>query len=147
MRRIMMISLILLACTVCQGQKKHRCITWMDLSSVLRSKEVDMFYGISVNERWSVCGAVSISISQASEEKINAGISAQYWTRETFDGPMVSFGLSDSGSIGCPVSLGYMCRIGKGMKVMLSYEDELIGHILNGIPSGKGICVSVGYEF
>ena len=145
----MLLLLTLLVCAVCQGQKRHRCITGIDLSSVLRSKELDMFYGISVNDRWSVCGEASISIVPDSEDKMRAGISAQYWMKEPFNGPVISFGLSSSKTrnIGCPVSVGCMCRIGKGLKIMLAYEEELIGHICNGTASGKGICINLGYEF
>jgi hypothetical protein len=168
----MMILLISLAGATCHGQRKHCCITGLEASSILRSGDLDLFYGISINSHWSVCAETSIklldlkSLSSISEhmedlmiEKrkipspssdiIKAAVSAQFWLKETFEGFMISFGMETSAShnIGVPISIGCMCGIGKGVRLLVGYDAEILSCILEGNISGKGITFSIGYEF
>lgn len=168
----MMILLISLAGATCHGQKKHCCITGLEASSILRSGDLDLFYGISINTHWSVCAETSLklpelkSMSSTSEHRdnlmieqtkitspstdiIKATVSSQFWLKETFDGPMISFGMETSAShnIGFPLSIGCMCGIGKGIRLLIGYDAEILSSIRDGKISGKGINFSIGYEF
>lgn len=168
----MMILLISLAGTTCHGQKKHRCITGLEASSILRSGDLDLFYGISINTHWSVCAETSLklpelngigSISEHREDLmiekteipsvptdiLKAAVTAQFWLKETFNGPLISFGLETSASqnIGVPISIGCMCGIGKRLRLLVGYDAEILSSIRNGKTSGKGLCLSIGYEF
>ena len=172
MRLIMMILLISFAGTTCHGQKKHRCITGLEALSILRSGDLEIFYGISVSSQWSVCGKASMKLPEpytdgtasehrenllmekfgfpsASTDIIKAAVSAQFWLKEAFNGPMISFGMETSASqnIGLPISIGCMCGIGKGIRILIGYDAEILSSIRNGETSGKGICLSIGYEF
>lgn len=167
-----MILLISLAGTTCHGQKKHRCITGLEASSILRSGDLDLFYGISINTHWSVCAETSLklpelngigSISEHREDLmiekteipsvptdiLKAAVTAQFWLKETFNGPLISFGLETSASqnIGVPISIGCMCGIGKRLRLLVGYDAEILSSIRNGKTSGKGLCLSIGYEF
>ena len=172
MRLIMMILLISLAGATCNGQKKYRCIAGLEALSILRSADLEIFYGISVSNRWSVCGKTSMKLPEpdiegavsehrenllienagfpsVSTDIIKAAVSAQFWLKETFNGPMISFGMETSASqnIGLPISIGCMCGIGKGLRLLIGYDAEILSTIRNGKTSGKGICLSIGYEF
>ncbi len=142
-----------------------------DLSSLLRSHEADVFCGISVGKGWSVSAATSIRLphledrsstvhkddlmledtdfSSEAEDLISVRMGAQYWPKAVFDGPVISLGIGtrQSRNIECPLDIGYMCRIGKGLRAAVSYGIELTGTIRESRIMGKGICISVGYEF
>ncbi len=168
----MMIMLISLSGTTCHGQKKHRCITGLEASSILRSGDLELFYGISVSSHWSVCAETSLKLPElkgigslsehredlmiektefpsVSPDIFKAAASAQFWLKEAFNGPMISLGLETSASrnIGLPISIGCMCCIGKGFMILVGYDAEILSSIQNGKTSGKGISLSIGYGF
>ena len=171
MRRIMTILLTLTICATCSGQKRHKCMIGTDISSLLRSHEADVFCGISIGKGWTVSAAASIRLPQhknedsaihkddlmledtgfhyESENLTSVRIGAQYWPDNVFYGPVISLGIGtrQSRNIECPLDIGYMCRIGKGLRVVVSYDIELTGTIRENRITGKGVCINLGYEF
>lgn len=158
-------------CSICNGQKRHRCMAGTDLTALPRSHEADIFFGISIGEFWSVSAGTSIRIPwtvekgravhhddllledhgfrNMTEDLVSVRIGAQYWPKEVFNGPMLSFGLctGHSMNIGCPIDIGYMCRISKDLWIAATYDIELTETIRKVSIKGKGICISIGYEF
>ena len=167
----MTVLLTLALCTTCSGQKTHRFIAGTELSSPLRTHEIEMFYGLSVNKNWSVSAGTSIrmphredresdvhkedlmieapSFSSGSEDLLSVRMAVQYWPESVFDGPVISLGIGtrQSRNLECPLDIGYMCRIFKGLRAAVSYDMELTETIREGRIIGKGICISLGYEF
>lgn len=167
------ITLILLTGAICNGQERHRYMTGIDLSSIIRERVIGLYSGISVGGRWSVCSATFARIpircidestqihredlllgnpdeeDEKSKDLIAAQICAQYWTRNMFEGPVISFGLmtSNSRNIEFPLSAGYSCGIWKGLRVSVFYNVHLLETILDSQFRGKGLCVGLGYEF
>lgn len=169
---MMAIVLILLTGTVCNGQKRHRCMTGIDLSSIARERVIGLYSGISVGSRWSVCSGAFAKIPQIRVDEgtrlhredlmletpaekedrgdlIAAQIGAQYWVRDIFEGPFISFGAmtSSSHNIEFPLSVGYVCGIWKGLRISVSYNIHVLNTILEGQFRGKGLCIGLGYEF
>lgn len=172
MRRFTLILLSALVCSVCNGQKKHRCMAGIDITSLHRDNGVCLYSGISVGNRWSVGSVTFIRLPdivsdeatdihkedlkipefakvQDKEDLINVGINAQYWVTEVFNGPAISFGMRTCNSLNIefPLSFGYACRIWKGLKISGFYSLDLLESMKDGRFYGKGICISLGYEF
>lgn len=172
MRRIMMILLTTLTCSICKGQSTHDCITGLDITSVFRSNEFGLLLGISATGKWSVCGITHIKLptiktdTSSSDHKSDLGIesiqaphsstclitpqiSAQYWPFELFRGPMLSFGLSTDSNINIdiPLSAGYLCPIGKHLYIIMKYELNLLETIQEGKFKGPGVSLGIGYRF
>lgn len=171
MRQFMMILLTALSLSTCKAHTHCRCLSGIDLSDILRQHRVRLFSGIPVNDRWSVSADVSLLVPHISSEEldrhledlgvggsenrrdssdlIKAGISAQYWIKETFLGPFLSFGVESSHriNISCPMMIGHMCQIWKGMKIMTAYDLELISSFQQKKICGEGIRLGICYEF
>ena len=86
---------------------------------------------------------------EKSNDLITAQICAQYWTKEIFRGPAISFGLMTSNSLNLeiPLSVGYVCNIWKGAKISVFYNILVLNTILSSQIKGKGLCIGAGYEF
>ena len=171
MRQLMMILIAALSLSTCKAHNTRRCLSGIDLSAILRQHKAEFFSGISVNDKWSVSAEVSLQLpyicrdqmnrhledlgiirpgsNPDSSDKLEAGISAQYWIRETFLGPFLSFGLGSSHSIdiSCPMMIGYMCRIWRGIKIITAYDIELISTFQQRDICGNGLRLSLCYEF
>lgn len=147
-------------------------MTGIDLTSIHRDNGISLYSGISVGGRWSLGGEAFIKLPEIESNEatvthkedlqipesfdpphkrdlINAGINAQYWVTDVFNGPAISFGMRTSNSLNIefPLSFGYACRIWKGLKVSGFYSLDLLETVNSGRLNGKGICISIGYEF
>lgn len=172
MRRFTLILLAALVCSISNGQKKHRCMAGIDVTSLHRDNGICLYTGISVGSRWSVGSVIFMRLPDIASDGATAihkedlkipepaqapdtgdlmttGINAQYWVTDVFNGPAISFGMRTSNSLNLefPLSLGYACRIWKGLKVSGFYSLDLLETMKAGRFNGKGLCISLGYEF
>ena len=173
MRRIMLILLILLTwlpSLACRD--KGTSIIGLETGSFIRSNELEILAGHSINRRWALKGGCRLNMSsfikesaysehldnlgyrqgnrpEESDNILTTYMAAEFWVNEIYKGPFISIGISLSRKdrIGTPVSLGYSCPIWKGLGCRMSYTSDIIGTLRHKHESSEIMSLGLTYSF
>lgn len=162
MKRIYAITFILFMGISVPAQ--HKGAIGTDLGKMIGNSIINISAGYGFASRWSAtwhteintepfCKEADQEHEEHKEEFIEPqerrettyrnSLSVEYWTYTTYEGFFLKTGCRCGTDLECIIGAGYFIPIWRGMKAILSYENDILASLRGGKPTGTGITIGI----